>query len=196
MYRGYRGFRGQRTYYQTRVDEEADDQLRFYRYSTNWVVFSWFAGFGLVVFGAYNTFISLDSIFHFFVISGGIATGAHYYLTANRKPEMLPGMAFYNYVGIGAIFTGGFLMLNMGLAGPEQKTIVRIKSISESYAPGSKMDGDAVKLGEAELDQFKYVIDFQKWKWNEFRSANAIKITYKQGFFGYRVYQRATLVKV
>jgi hypothetical protein len=195
MYSGYRGFRGQRTYYETSLDREADNQMRFYRYSTNWVVFSWFVGFGLVVFGAYNTFITLDSLFHFFVISGGVATGVHYYLTANRKPKMLPAMAFYNYFGIGALFTGVFLMLNMGLAGPKQQATVKIESISESYAPGGKMDGNAVKLGEAELDQFKYVIDFQKWKWNEFRSANAIEITYKRGFLGYRVYEGASLVK-
>jgi hypothetical protein len=195
MYSGYRGFRGQRTYYETSIDKDADEQLKFYRYSANWVVFSWFVGFALVVFGAYKTFITLDSIFHFFVISGGVATGAHYYLTPNRQPKMLPAIAFYNYLGIGGLVTGLFLMLNMGLSGPEQKTTVRIDAINESYAPGSLMDGNSVKLDQAELDQFKYVIDFQQWKWSEFRSANALEITYRKGFFGYRVYQRARLVK-
>lgn len=195
MYSGYRGFRGQRTYYKTSVDAEADQQQQFYRYSSNWIVFSWFLGFGLVVFGAYQTFITLDAIFHLFVIAGAVATGIHYYLTTHRSRSMLPAMAFYNYMGFGALFCGLFLMINMALAGEPQHQIVEIANIKKTYNPSGRIDADAVTLSEAELDQFKYVINFQKWKWNEFRSAKALKITYKEGFFGFRVFQGASLVK-
>ncbi len=195
MYSGYRGFRGQRTYYETSVDGEADEQQQFYRYSSNWIVFSWFLGFGLVVFGAYHTFITMDALFHLFVIAGAVATGTHYYFTAARKPAMLPAMAFYNYLGFGALFCGLFLMLNMALAGPPRQQVVEVANIKRTYNPGGSMNADDVELSEAELDQFKYVIDFQQWRWQEFRSAKALRITYQPGFFGFRVYQGASLVK-
>lgn len=187
------GFRG-RHYYEPSVNSSADKTITFYRYSSNWVAFSWFAGFGLIVYTAFQTFITIDSIFHLFVICGVVATGVHYYLTQGRTPDMLPAMAFYNFVGIACIACGLLLTLNLTIRGEEQQQVIPIAEVKQKQIYDGRMRAEEVTLARSDLQQFKYVMDFQQWRWNEFRDAKALEVTYERGILGFPVYKRARLV--
>lgn len=191
MFPGYRG----RTYHNTSVNTKAEKELNFFRYSTNWVVFSWFAGFTLIVLSAFQTFITIDTIFHIFLIVGAVATGIHYYLTENRKLHMIPAMAFYNFMGVGALVCGLALMANLTFTGPTQHEIVKIAKIDKTQSYTGNIGSEDVMLKNSDIKHFKYIIKFDQWKWNEFENARAVKITYKPGLFGFRVYKGASLIK-
>lgn len=190
----FTGFRGQRTYYRPNVNSDTDQSLHFYRYSANWVVFSWFTGFALIVYSAYQTFITIDAIFHLFVVCGAVATAAHYYSTQDRHPRMLPPMAFYNFAGVACLACALLLMANLTFPGDEQYQTVPISKVSQRQVGNGSVNASEVTLGHSEVQQFQYVINFEQWKLNEFRSAKAIRITYQPGLLGFKVYKGAELV--
>lgn len=171
-----------------------DQTYSFYRYPVNWVVFSWFIGFGLVVFFLFRTMITIDATFHYFLLFGGIATAIHYFLTKHRSIKILPVMTFYNLFGVAALVCGLFLTLNYAFKTSTVTKRVPIQEIHKNPNFGKKMDKSEVKLGSSIMEEFKYFINFNQWDYQEFRKAKALQITLSKGLFGYQIYEGAELL--
>lgn len=168
--------------------------MKFYRYPVNWVVFSWFAGFSLVVYFLYKTLITIDAIFHYFLLFGAIATAIHYWLTKPRKPKMLKIMAFYNFFGIAALLAGLFLTLNFTFQGPPYDKKVAIQSFQGNPKLGQRVHAKEVQFENQYINKFKYFLDFSQWEKSQFRKADNVKFTFSRGLFGYRIYKQADLM--
>ena len=177
------------------VNGEADEKIDFYHYSANWVVFSWFGGFGLVIFFIFRTLITIDTIFHIFVIIGVIATGTHFLLTKNRQWRMLPIMAFYNFLGVAALLSGIMLTLNYTFQGDSYHEVMAIEEVQKKQRYGARMNAEEITLSKSQvMEDHMHLIEFEKWHWNDFQKAEAIKIELSDGLFGFPVYKKSTLV--
>jgi len=179
------------TYTQSNKYEETAE---FYHYPVNWVVFSWFAGFGLAVYFMYRTLITIDNAFHIFLLFGALGTCIHYFLTPKRQFHMLLPMAFYNFFGVAALACGLFLALNFSFHGQPYAETFPITEVNKDPRNGQTMNAHEVTLSPSYINDFKYFLNFSQWDWQEFRKARSIRITFTEGLFGYKIYQDATLV--
>ncbi len=169
-------------------------EASYYKYPANWIVFSWFIGFGLVVYFLYRTMITIDTTFHIFLLFGALGTLIHYLLTKNRKPGMLPGMAFYNFFGVAALSCGLFLAINFAFQGEPYTKTYPLNNVAKKENLAKPVRASEVNLGDSYIADFKYFLNFSQWKWYQFKKAKAIQITFSNGLFGYRIYKNAKLL--
>ncbi len=177
------------TYSRSKESEE----MKFFRYPANWVAFSWFSGFALVVFFLFKTLITIDAIFHYFLFFGAIATLIHYFLTKPRKPKMLKVMAFYNFFGVAALLAGLFLALNFAFQGPSYEKKIPIESFNGNPKLGGQVHAKEVQFADPNINKFKYFLNFSQWEKGQFQKAKTVKFTFSKGLFGYRIYKQADL---
>lgn len=153
----------------------------------NLVVFGWFMGFSLVVYFMFYTLITIDAAFHIFVGIGGAATLIHYFRSRPKGRKPISALIVLNFFGLGALLCGLFLATNYFLRGPAYPESYQIVAVDKDPKNGIRMRADEIKLDSDDLEGFNYIVNYDQWKWTEFKTAKAIRVFYADGFFGYRI---------
>lgn len=157
---------------------------------TNISIVLWFASFFGILYFMYRTLITIDAVFHFYLLFCLLGVGAFYYfkrpLFKEKQERSL--VITYSLMAIGPIFTFLLLFTNFIFAGPAYSEEYIIEDVRVSRH--QKLNFKEVELNtpkHMKYEYFTYVFAIDKFERRHLKKGKNIKFDFAKGIFGFKV---------